>query len=134
MNDVQHQYSAHIQYFILRICTYRSIIFSRHSKQLIKINCVVAKSWCNYFWVYNDSQAGHTGHFWIHQTNNMDWWPYTTIAPVTLFFLQILITFLQSYTIPFDWCNYNRICEMSYLTVASNKFNLRKKKKTLKKQ
>lgn len=34
--------TAHI-YFILRLCTYRSIIFSRHSKQLIKINCVVQR-------------------------------------------------------------------------------------------
>ena len=35
--------TAHI-YFILRNCTYRSIIFSRHSKQLIKINCVVQRA------------------------------------------------------------------------------------------
>jgi len=116
---------AHIC-FILRICTYRSIIFNRHSKQLIKINCVVAKSWFNYFWVYNDSQAGHSGQYRTHRTNNLDWWPYTPIAPFTLFLLQILITFLQSYTVPFDWCNYNRICGMLYLTVASDKFNLKK--------
>jgi hypothetical protein len=69
---------------ILRICTYRNIIFRRHSKQLIKINCVVSKSWFNYFWVYNDSQAGHSGQYRTHQTNNLDWWPYTPIAPVTL--------------------------------------------------
>jgi hypothetical protein len=117
--------TVHI-YFILRICTYRSIIFSRHSKQLIKMNCVVAKSWFNYFWVYNDSQTGHSGQFRIHRTNNLDWWPYTPISPVTLSLLQILITFLQSYTVPFDWSNYSRICGMSDLTVTSNKFNLKK--------
>jgi len=63
---------AHIC-FILRICTYRSITFSRHSKQLIKINCEVAKSLFNYFWVYNDSQAGHSGQYRTHRTNNLDW-------------------------------------------------------------
>ena len=79
-----------------------------------------------FFFVYNDSQAGHSGQLQTHWTNNLNRWPYTPIAPVTLFLLQILITFLQSYTVPFEWCNYKRICGMLYLTVASNIYNLKK--------
>jgi len=71
MNDVQYQYSTHMLYFknlyLYEHCLQQTL------KHLIKMNCVVAKSWFNYFWVYDDTQAGHSGQSQTHRTNNLDW-------------------------------------------------------------